>query len=150
MQQEFFEIPLKDEEVDLFAGKQCDSEESRRKNPMDDDELFWDGKPFYACSEPALFHWRKGWSLILPKGSLCPNLNDSGQCRVYNDRPEVCRRPQIFPYIIERLESATTALRIRHSLLAVIDCPYVQELQKEIEEYAAASELHLHITQNKQ
>ena len=41
-------------------------------------------------------------------------------------------------------------MRIRQSLLAVVDCPYVQELQDEIVEYAAASELHLLLKQNKQ
>lgn len=150
MEQEFFEIPIRDVELDFFPGKRCDTEASKSRNPLDDDELVWEEQPFYKISEPALFHWQKGWSLILPKDSRCPNLNDKGQCRVYNDRPEVCRRPQIFPYIVERLDGKPETLRIRQSLLAVIDCPYVQVLQEEIANYAAASELHLHITQNKQ
>lgn len=150
MQQEFFEIPLGEDELDLFPGNRCDTEETRNKGPMDEVELLWEGQPFYKVSDPALFHWQKGWSLILPKGSFCPNLNDNGQCRVYNDRPEVCRRPQVFPYIVEKLDTDGQTLRIRNSLLAVIDCPYVQVLQEEISDYAAACELHLHITQNKQ
>ena len=150
MEQEFFEIPLGQEELDLFPVQRCDSEESRHSLPMDEKELIWDDKPFYSRSAPALFHWQKGWSLVLPKGSICPNLNDKGHCLVYADRPKVCRRPQIFPYIVEPLEDADKTLRIRQSLLAVIDCPYVQQLQDEIAEYAAASELHLHVTQNKQ
>lgn len=153
MVQEFFEIPLDSEEIDLFSVTLCDSDASRSHLPLDEEELVWDGQPFYKVASPSLFHWKKGWSLILPKGSVCPNLNDKGQCRVYNDRPRVCRRPQIFPYMVEPLEDVpgnTPALRIRQSLLAVIDCPYVKELQDEIAEYAAASELHLLLKQNKQ
>lgn len=153
MVQEFFEIPLDSEEIDLFSVTLCDSDASRSHLPLDEEELLWDGQPFYKVASPSLFHWKKGWSLILPKGSVCPNLNDKGQCRVYNDRPRVCRRPQIFPYMVEPLEDVpgnTPALRIRQSLLAVIDCPYVKELQDEIAEYAAASELHLLLKQNKQ
>ncbi|MCL7488858.1 MAG: hypothetical protein M8357_11885 [Desulfobulbaceae bacterium] len=152
MAQEFFEIPLDSGELDLFAVNRCDNDASRNSLPLDEEELLWEGRPFYRVAEPSLFHWQKGWSLILPRGSTCPNLNDLGQCLVYNDRPEVCRRPQIFPYMVESLESAegdVPALRIRQSLLAVVDCPYVRELQDEIAEYAAASELHLLLKQNK-
>lgn len=153
MQQEFFEIPVTSEELNLFPVNRCDSEASRESLPMDENELQWEGKPFYTISEPALFHWKKGWSLIMPKGTTCPNLNDKGLCRVYSDRPDVCRRPQIFPYMVEPLgnnENDEPRLRIRQSLLAVIDCPYVQELKDVISEYAAASELHLVLKQNKE
>lgn len=152
MAQEFFEIPLKSEELGLFALKQCDTEESRKALPLDEEDLVWEGLPFYAVKAPTLFHWKKGWSMILPRGSNCPNLGDKGQCRMYNDRPDVCRRPQIFPYVVEQLEAAegeAPVMRIRESLLAVIDCPYVRELQEEITEYAAACELYLHVTHNK-
>ena len=153
MGQEFFEIPLSTGELDLFAVSRCDNEASRRSLPLDEEELLWEDQPFYQVENPALFHWKKGWSLILPKGSICSNLNDNGQCRVYNDRPKVCRRPQIFPYMVEPLEVAegeAQIMRIRQSLLAVIDCPYVRELQNEIADYAASSELHLLLKQNKQ
>jgi len=153
MAQEFFEIPVAAGELDLFPVGRCDSEASRRSRATDEEELMWDGRPFYRIPSPVLFHWSNGWSLVLPKDSTCPNLDDGGQCRVYTARPEVCRRPQIFPYMVEPLERAQGAgpvLRIRQSLLAVTDCPYVRELRDEIAEYAAASELHLVLKRNKQ
>ena len=152
MDQLFFEIPLTDREADLFAVDRFDTEESRRKGPFDEDDLLCEGLPFYARTTPALVHWQKGWSLILPRQSRCPNLLDSGQCRVYQDRPEVCRRPQIFPYMVERLEDnpeRQPVYRIRQSLLAITDCPYVSILRDEIAEYAAASELQLVFNRNK-
>ena len=153
MEQEFFEIPLGTGELDLFAVSRCDNEASRSSLSLDENELIWEEQPFYRVKNPTVFHWKKGWSLILPKSSTCPNLNDNGQCRVYDDRPKVCRRPQIFPYMVEQLEGAegeTQVMRIRQSLLAVTDCPYVRDLQTEIADYAAASELHLILKQNKQ
>lgn len=153
MVQEFFEIPLDAGELDLFAVDRCDNEASRSSLPLDEKELLWEAQPFYRVKNPTVFHWKKGWSLILPKSSLCPNLNDNGQCRVYDDRPKVCRRPQVFPYMVEPLEVAegeAQSMRIRQSLLAVTDCPYVRELKNEIADYAAASELHLLLKQNKQ
>ena len=39
---------------------------------------------------------------------------------------------------------------LRETLLAVIDCPYVQTLQEEIAAYAAACELELVLRENKQ
>jgi len=153
MEQEFFEVPLGTGELDLFAVSRCDNEASRSSLPLDEKELLWEGQPFYRVKNPTVFHWKKGWSLILPKSSTCPNLNDNGQCRVYDDRPKVCRRPQIFPYMVEQLEGAegeTQVMRIRQSLLAVTDCPYVRNLQNEIADYAAACELHLLLKQNKQ
>ena len=153
MEQEFFEIPLGAGEIDLFGVSRCDNEASRHSLPLDEEELLWKDQPFYRVENPTVFHWKKGWSLILPKGSICPNLNDKGQCRVYNDRPTVCRRPQVFPYMVEPLEGAeidASTMRIRQSLLAVIDCPYVRDLQGEIADYSTASELHLLLKQNKQ
>lgn len=153
MEQEFFEIPLSAEEADLFQVGRCDNEASRNSSPLDEEELQWKGRPFYSIAEPSLFHWQKGWSLVLPKSSTCPNLNEKGQCMVYSERPNVCRRPQIFAYMVEPFEENdgdAPAMRIRQSLLAVVDCPYVRELKDEIAEYAAASELHLLLKQNKQ
>lgn len=153
MAQEYFEIPLGSGEPELFAVRRCDNAASRRSLPEDDEELQWQGRPFYRVTGPTLFHWKKGWSLILPTGSACPNLHDTGQCRVYDRRPTVCRRPQIFPYMVEPLagvDGGTPAMRIRRSLLAVVDCPYVRELQEEIADYASAGELHLVLKQNKQ
>lgn len=152
MEHEFFEIPLAPDEVDLFPSARVDSEESRTRQAYDDGEFRVQGRPFYRTAEPVLIHWRSGWSLILPRNSTCPNLTGRGQCRVYGDRPTVCRRPQLFAYMVELLDkgSGTPRRRIRESLLAVVDCPYVRELQDEIAAYAAASELHLVLKRNKQ
>ncbi len=154
MEQEFFEIPLTPYETRQFGINTFDNEESRQHNPMDEMPYFTGDIPFYLQAEPALIHWKKGWSLILPKYSNCPNLvPENGRCNVYIDRPDVCRRPQIFPYIIEPLElneRGEQIFRIRHSLLAITDCPYVEELKEEISTYAAASELELIFSQNKQ
>jgi Fe-S-cluster containining protein len=153
MTQEFFEIPLADNELDLFAVTRYESEESLCRDACDDDELFWSGQPFYKIAAPGLFHWRNGWSLILPKDSRCPNLDaGTGACRVYSDRPQVCRRPQIFPYMLEPLASDQEnglSYRLRQALLAIVDCPYVRDLQNDIAEYAAASDLHLVLKKNK-
>ena len=68
---------------------------------------------------------------------------------MYLIRPQVCRRPQIFSYILENTDQ-TDQYRLRGSLLAVTDCPYVQVLQEEIAAYAAACELELVLKGNKQ
>jgi Fe-S-cluster containining protein len=153
MEQEFFEIPLAPGETYLFDVRRCESAESRSRSAHDEDDLLCDGKPFYCISEPELFHWKNGWSLILPKASTCPNLEpENGRCLIYDARPDVCRRPQIFPYVIEPLEKDADnrqAHRIRQALLAVVDCPYVRDLQDEIAEYAAAGELQLVLKENK-
>lgn len=153
MQQEFFEIPLREPELEHFAVPRSESADSLRATPYDDQDLILEDRPFYATEEPGLIHWRTGWSLILPKGSVCPNLDaQSGRCLVYRQRPEVCRRPQIFPYILEPADMEQcegNAYRIRRTLLAVVDCPYVVDLKDEIAEYAAASGLQLVLKENK-
>ena len=154
MQQAFFEIPLQDNETAAFDCMQIDSPESRAARAMDEDELLLppDGRPFYQQNDAALIHWKNGWSLILPRESLCPRLEaETGRCQIYAKRPNVCRRPQIFPYVIEVLpaERDSPAFRVRNALLAVSDCPYVRDLQDEIASFAAASELELILTQNK-
>jgi Fe-S-cluster containining protein len=87
--------------------------------------------------------------MILPRNTSCPALEDNGRCRVYADRPRVCRKPQLFCYIVEPAEEPLQ-YRLRSSLLAVSDCPYVRELKDEIAAYAAANELELVIRGNKQ
>lgn len=154
MEQEFFEIPLTKDELDLFAVSRYESRESLCRSAYDEDELYCNGMPFYRTGAPGIFHWRSGWSLILPKESVCPNLDGAnGRCKVYQDRPVVCRRPQIFPYMVEPMDDdsqeAGPSYRIRQSLLAVVDCPYVRDIQNDIAEYAAASELHLVLKKNK-
>ncbi|MDW7771590.1 MAG: YkgJ family cysteine cluster protein [Desulfobulbaceae bacterium] len=153
MAQEFFEIPLEDNETGLFAAGRYESAESLCRSAYDEDELQCGERPFYRIEGPGLFHWRKGWSLILPKESACPNLDGgTGRCLVYNERPQVCRRPQIFPYMLEPTGHDVKeggSYRIRATLLAVVDCPYVRDLQDDLAEYAAACELHLVLKKNK-
>ena len=153
MAQEFFEIPLQPDELDLFSVSRHENDESLKSSPYDDNELLCNGLPFYRIDGPGVFHWRTGWSLILPKGSLCPNLDgETGRCQVYEERPRVCRRPQMFPYLVEPVgkeQDEQEAFRIRESLLAIVDCPYVRDLQGEIAEYASASGLQLILKQNK-
>lgn len=153
MTQSFFEIPLAPEEVALFPVHRIDTGTSRQHLSMSEDPLQVDGQPFYTQPETTLVHWQDGWSLILPTAAGCPNLESaSGRCRVYADRPEVCRRPQIFAYILEpvgRRNDPQPSFRMRQSLLAVIDCPYVSLLRDEIAAYAAACELEMLFKENK-
>lgn len=152
MEQDFFEIPLQDSETDLFAVNRFDTTQSRTHTSMDEISLQVDNAPFYTQKNPAVFHWQNGWSLILPRATSCPNLEKvDGRCLVYGERPEVCRRPQIFPYIVEKMETKGTkpVYRLRQSLLAIMDCPYVSILQEEIAAYGAACELDVIFKQNK-
>ena len=140
MDQVFFEIPLHEQETNLFSIPRIDTEESRQTDPYAEPPLLVAGAPFFQAP-PALYHWKKNWSLILPKEGACPNLErTSGGCTIYPDRPDTCRRPQIFPYALERLPEHDTVERpayiARRKLLAIWDCPYVQELREEIGAYA--------------
>jgi Fe-S-cluster containining protein len=103
--------------------------------------------PFYK-NEMALYHWQNGWSLILPEGSICPKLlADTKRCMIYKKRPEVCRKPQMFSYVLEK--TSDTAKRsdgelipvymARNKVLAVWDCPYVRRYQDEIGAYVEMS-----------
>jgi Fe-S-cluster containining protein len=116
---------------------------------LDDHSLELEGRPFYTRETPALFHWQNGWSMILPRETACPALADNGRCLVYNNRPQVCRRPQIFSYVLEQTDQENTFC-LRGSLLAILDCPYVQQLREQIAAYAAACELELVLKGNKQ
>lgn len=150
MHQDFFEIPLVQDEWHQFPVKQIYNADSQAKLADDEVPLLVAGSPFYTCSQPRLIHWRRGWSLILPRESRCPNLEASGRCMVYPKRPQVCRRPQIFPYIVEPVARQGQAVfRLRQSLLGVMDCPYVQALQDDIAAYAAACELEIVFRHNK-
>lgn len=150
MRQVFFEIPLTQDEWRQFPVEQIDTAGSRAKQAGDSLPLEVAGAPFYAGAGPRLVHWQHGWSLILPRDSRCPNLEASGRCLVYPSRPQVCRRPQIFPYVVEPVShQGRAAFRLRQSLLAVVDCPYVQVLQDDIAAYAAACELEMVFRRNK-
>jgi Fe-S-cluster containining protein len=150
MAQTYFEIPLQSGEGDFFPLERIDTEASRTHRVDEEPPLQVGGRDFFDQSDPMLIHWQRGWSLILPQESRCPNLETSGRCRIYPDRPEVCRRPQIFPYVVEPVErDGESVLRLRQALLAVVDCPYVRLLQDEIAAYAAACELEMIFRHNK-
>ena len=157
MRQLFFEIPLSPGETDLFQLQRIDSPESRRHTAQCDPVLLRDGRPFYE-TPPALYNWRTGQSLILPRGTSCPHLeSDKGYCRIYPQRPEVCRRPQIFAYVLERQPDLDRQVDDRilpafiscRKLLAIWDCPYVKEFQEEIADYAALCGVEVLFKQNK-
>ena len=151
MKQCFFEIPLQPDEVDRFSSLLCiDTPISRSTRSNDEPVLQVQQTDFYQQPDPLLLHWQTGWSMVLPTGSRCPHLEKEGRCRIYPDRPQVCRRPQIFPYVVEPIERKGQQLyRLRNALLAVIDCPYVRLMQEEISAYAAACELEMVFRQNK-
>nr|WP_321465722.1 YkgJ family cysteine cluster protein [uncultured Desulfobulbus sp.] len=147
MQQAYFEIPLQAGEADRFSVERIDTPATRAARVGDEPPLLVEGREFYRRLDPVLMHWQRGWSLVMPTASRCPHLESSGRCRIYPDRPQVCRRPQIFPYMLEPVEDRT--FRLRQSLLAVVDCPYVQLLKEEISAYAAACELEMIFRHNK-
>ena len=155
--QEFFEIPLAQNETALFDLPEFADEKTRAATPDDEPSLLVNGAPFYA-NQAALYGWRNGWSMILPRGSRCPNLDGgTGGCRIYPDRPEVCRRPQIFPYMLDREPARDMeyqgrflpAFVIRAKILAIWDCPYVKQFQDEIAGYAQLCGLEPIFKQNK-
>lgn len=150
MQQQFFEIPLQSAEIDRFPVQRVDTPATRCARINDDPPLQVDHGDFYQQLNPLLIHWQPGWSLVLPRGSRCPHLEEGGRCHIYPQRPQVCRRPQIFAYMVEPIhENDKLMYRLRHSLLAVIDCPYVHLLQEEISAYAAACALEMVFRYNK-
>ena len=150
MRQAYFEIPLQPKETALFPLPRIDTSSSQAHRADAEQALQIGGRDFFDRPDPVLIHWQPGWSLILPKESPCPNLETSGRCQVYPDRPQVCRRPQIFPYMVEPVDDrGHPASRLRQALLAVMDCPYVQLLQEEISDYAAACELEMLFRHNK-
>lgn len=150
MRQAYFEIPLQSDESAHFPLERIDTPASRAARIEDEPPLRVDGDDFYQRPGPLLIHFQPGWSLVMPTGSRCPHLKSSGRCRIYPLRPQVCRRPQIFPYMVEPIEDGgRTGFRLRQSLLAVVDCPYVGLLKEEISAYAAACELEMIFRQNK-
>lgn len=150
MQQLFFEIPLDSWEIEQFPLDRIDTARSRASLSNDEAALRVQHYDFYHHSDPLLVHWKNGWSLVLPTGSQCPHLAEMRLCRIYPKRPQVCRRPQIFPYVLEpTVDGGQDIFCLRNSLLAVVDCPYVRLLQEEISAYGAACELDVIFRQNK-
>jgi len=159
MRQLFFEIPLNPAEITFFSTEQTDNETSRHCTSNTEPPFKINHKPFYHCQTPQLIHWQQGWGLILPPETSCPNLdNSNGGCTIYPQRPEVCRRPQIFAYALEPFPShdseyegqKLTAYRQRNTLLAIWDCPYVQQFQDEISNYGQLCELEVIFKKNKE
>lgn len=151
-QQLFFEIPLQPEETSLFALLRHDDHDTRQAGPDNEPPLRREGHPFYEAGT-ALYHWHSGWSLVLPKGARCPHLDSRGACRIYPKRPLVCRKPQIFPYLLERKakdRDRQAAYILRNKILAVWDCPYVREYKEQIAAYAELCGLEPVFRQNKQ
>ena len=155
--QDFFEIPLQACETTLFALPKIDTRESRQTSPYHDPPLARADRPFYR-TDTALYHWRDGWSLILPRHATCPHLAQaSGHCAIYPHRPDVCRRPQIFSYVLEREQNldvevdgrAVPGFIGRGKLLAIWDCPYVRRFQKQIVSFAEACGLEPVFKENK-
>ncbi len=146
MNQDFFEIPLMPNEKNLFPLSHIDTDLSRSITPEDSPPFSHNGTPFYS-NPPALYHWKSGWSLILTRYSRCPNLTPKGNaCTIYPKRPEVCRRPQIFSYILERRLDLDTdekkpVYALRNTLLAIWDCPYVRKYKDQIATFAELCQL---------
>lgn len=157
MSQEFFEIPLTEDETKHFPLKKIDTEQTRQQSSLTEPPLSRNDKPFYE-TDTALYHWQAGWGLILPKGSTCPNLDKNGGCEIYPQRPNVCRRPQIFSYVIERLpdQDVETGGQIKKAylgqrkILAIWDCPYVKELKQDIATYAELCDMEPVFKKNKE
>lgn len=157
MKQHFFEIPLTEKETDLFDLARVDDARSRKRSANSEPPLTRDNKPFYETG-PALYHWRDGWSLILPRHGACPHLDtEKGACRIYSQRPEVCRRPQIFPYALEKRTASgrhdggleEPVFVAREKLLAVWDCPYVRAHKGKVAAYAEMCGLEPVFMENK-
>lgn len=145
MAQDFFEIPLTDQEKNFFNVTEINNAASRQTGPGSETPLMVQGRPFYQSNEPLLILWQQGWSMILPRHGSCANLDQqSGGCTIYPERPDVCRRPQIFAYALERLPEhdqqyegrRLPAFSRRDKILAIWDCPYVKQFQEEIGIYA--------------
>ena len=158
LRQDFFEIPLSAKEAENFPLPAFDTWESRQTTPYADTILQVHGRPFYE-GEPTLLHWQTGWSLILPKEQSCPHLEPTHRsCQIYPQRPEVCRRPQIFSYLLERrpqdnaIHNGQTieAFTWQNRLLAIWDCPYVKQFQAEIAAYAELCEMEPIFKKNKE
>ncbi len=145
--QDFFEIPLMDMERHLFELPSVDSEQTRKTDPYSDPPILINKKPFYH-NPTALYRWSEGWSMILTRGSTCPALSVNGTCTIYADRPQVCRKPQIFSDVLER--TGHNEYILRNSLLAVLDCPYVRYLKDEITAYASMCETDIVFKENKE
>lgn len=156
LRQVFFEIPLDAAETSLFALPQIDSPTTRGLTSDSEPPLLVEGRTFHDQG-PAIYRWRSGWSMVLPRNTTCPHLQTSQACAIYPSRPQVCRRPQIFAYVLDLAQecdvsrdSATPTFHPQGKILAIWDCPYVKRFQNEIAAYAELCELEPIFKENKQ
>ncbi|NLZ18047.1 MAG: hypothetical protein GX087_10000 [Desulfobulbaceae bacterium] len=152
MRQQYFDIPLHSGEETLFALEKP-VKSGHGDTTLHTLETIAAGLDA-SCSDAVLVRHLQGYSLILPRHAHCPALDSAGRCSIYKKRPQVCRKPQIFSYLLEQekvdgADESKMIFRLRNILLAVMDCPYVQALQDDIALYAAASELELIFRHNK-
>lgn len=156
LRQLFFEIPLAPTETDLFPLPKIDTPETRQLTSNSEPPLQVEGRPFYDQGA-AIYRWRSGWSMILPRNATCPHLLPSPACAIYSARPEVCHRPPIFAYVIDRADeaagatrcSSVPAFRPQRKILAIWDCPCIKRFQHEIAAYAQLCELEPIFMENK-
>lgn len=146
--QKFFEIPLQFTEVPLFEMQVIDTTLQGAFDAYSFPAFQRDGIPFYSLPS-AIYRWRNGYSLILTTGATCPHLTRNLRCDIYKKRPVVCKKPQIFAYIMEKLPDKPHIAMERNILLAVTDCPYVRRLENELERYAVLNEVTLMLKPNK-
>lgn len=165
----FFELPLSSDDLEFFRVSKVNTEYTRSTHAFAEPDPVFEGKKFYA-HPPTMYHWEKGWSLILPRETYCPNLDvEEGKCIIYQKRPEVCRLTQIFPLVLDRHYDPKAVSRLaeiaglglsdlkdrnniyvaQNAVLGILDCPYVRELKQEIVDYAALSGLKACFRQNK-
>ena len=65
---------------------------------------------FEACDQNGRF-FVSGYALKTKDGNICTFLNESGRCRIYADRPMICR---VYPYMLHREADASGDLRMCH------------------------------------
>jgi len=65
---------------------------------------------FEACDQNGRF-FVSGYALRTRDGNICTFLNESGRCRIYTDRPLICR---VYPYMLHREADASGNLRWCH------------------------------------
>jgi Fe-S-cluster containining protein len=65
---------------------------------------------FEACDQNGRF-FVSGYALKTTDGNVCTFLNESGRCRIYADRPLICR---VYPYMLHREADASGDLHMCH------------------------------------
>ena len=84
-------------------------EDLRRIRPAHPDVLV-PAPYFEACDQNGRF-FVSGYALKTRDGNRCVFLDDAMRCRIYKDRPLICR---VYPYMLHREEDATGTLRWCH------------------------------------